>query len=93
MAAVYVLYSKKIDAFYIGSCHDLDERLLEHTQKNYKSSFTTRADDWELFLKIEDLNFQQARNIEAHIKRMKSRKYLHNLILHSEIIDKLIQHY
>jgi putative endonuclease len=93
MAAVYILYSKKIDAYYIGSCNDLDERLLEHTQKKYKSSFTGRADDWVLFLKIEDLNFQQARNIEAHIKRMKSRKYLQNLILHSEIIDKLIQNY
>jgi putative endonuclease len=93
MAAVYVLYSKKIDAYYIGSCHDLDGRLLEHTQKRYKSSFTVRADDWELFLKIEDLNFQQARNIEAHVKRMKSREYLQNLILYPEIINKLIQRY
>ncbi|XOV69379.1 MAG: GIY-YIG nuclease family protein [Fluviicola sp.] len=32
MATVYIIYSKKIDRFYIGSCKDLDARLDQHNQ-------------------------------------------------------------
>jgi putative endonuclease len=93
MAAVYILYSKEIDSYYIGSCKEIDERLLEHARKKFKTSFTTRADDWSIFLKIDGLDYHQARDIEAHIKKMKSRKYLQNLILFPEIIDKLIRRF
>ena len=35
--------------------------------------------DWELFYPIEELEHEQARKIENHIKKMKSRKYYQNL--------------
>ena len=90
MAAVYILYSQSIGSYYIGSCLDLQERLLLHKDKTYNTSYTSKADDWELFLKIDDLEYQQARKIEKHIKKMKSRKYIINLAQYPEIIKGLI---
>ncbi len=93
MANVYILYSKKLDSYYIGSCKNLDERMLEHARKKFNTSFTIRADDWKLFLKIDNLEYKQARDIEGHIKKMKSRKYIENMVKYPELIDKLIQRF
>ncbi len=55
MAAVYILYSKKIDKYYIGSCLVLQERFQEHLQGKYEGSFTSSVNDWELYHFFEDL--------------------------------------
>ena len=89
MATVYILYAKSINKYYIGSCVNLEERLEEHRSKKYGDSFTTIANDWELFYSINDLEYKQARNIENHIKKMKSRVYIENLKEFEEIVTKL----
>ena len=89
MATVYVIYSESLDRFYIGSCKEFTHRMEEHNNGVYRSSFTVRAKDWQLFLKIDDLSYMQARNIEAHIKRMKSRDYIKRLSSYPAIIDRL----
>ncbi|WP_405211544.1 GIY-YIG nuclease family protein [Dokdonia sp. Asnod2-E02] len=91
MATVYILYSKSIDRYYIGSCLDLEQRVQEHILNN--KGFTARAQDWKIFFKIENLEYQQARRIEKHIKNMKSKTYLVNLKKYNEITQKLIQKY
>ena len=93
MAIVYILYSKNIDQFYIGSCLNLEERIIQHRNHTFKVSFTKRTDDWQIFFKIDNLEYQQARKIEKHIKNMKSRKYLFNLTKYKDITTKLIQKY
>ncbi|NVK63441.1 MAG: GIY-YIG nuclease family protein [Flavobacteriales bacterium] len=93
MATVYILYSKLINSYYTGSCKDLSRRIELHQNKVFPKAFTTKADDWELFLSIEHLEYQQARNIEAHIKRMKSRTYIENLKRYAEMREKLIKRY
>jgi putative endonuclease len=92
MAIVYILYSKKINRYYIGSCLDLDQRIKEHATNRYKG-FTTKAQDWEIFFEITNLEYQQARSIEKHIKSMKSTTYLVNIKKHKEIAQKLVQKY
>ena len=93
MATVYILYSASLDSFYIGSCLDLDQRLLEHNSNFYLTSFTSRASDWKIFWSIENQPMSTARAIEAHIKKMKSRKYLKNLKTYPDIASKLIAKY
>jgi len=93
MASVYILFSKKLNRYYIGSCLDLSKRLDEHLQGFYSDSFTSKATDWELFLHINDLAYQQARQIELHIKKMKSRTYIENLKKYEDIQTKLIMLY
>ena len=89
MATVYILYSSCVNSYYIGSCKDFEIRLQEHISNKYTSGFTVKANDWVPFLRIDDLGYSQARNIEAHIKRMKSRKYIENLARFPDIINKL----
>ncbi len=89
MAFVYILYSKSLNKFYIGSCLELDERLNEHLNKQFVDSFTAKTDDWDLFYSIGELEYKQARNIELHIKKMKSSVYIENLKKFDDISKKL----
>ncbi len=89
MASTYILYSKFINHYYVGSCRNIDLRIDEHNQQIYKNSFTIRAKDWTLFLEIGALDYEQSRKIEMHIKSMKSRIYIENLKRYPEMIAKL----
>lgn len=93
MFFVYVLYSSSLDKFYVGETLDLKERIREHNEGKYDSSFTKRTDDWELFYSINCENRSLARKIEKHIKNMKSKVYLHNLKDFPEISFKLVEKY
>jgi len=66
------------------------ERLSHHNSGFYKGSYTTQSTDWEVFLSIDCSSFSQARKMESHIKKMKSRKYLANLKTYPEMIQKLL---
>lgn len=89
MASVYILYSNKLDRFYTGSSKEFQFRFEEHLNKVHADSFTTMANDWQLFLLIENLSYSQARSMEAHIKKMKSKVYIQNLVKYPEIVAQL----
>ena len=98
IASVYILFSDSLGKFYIGSCKDIDNRLQQHRLKAFTTSFTSKANDWQVFLLISvpiaiGMGYEQARKIEGHIKRMKSSVYIKNLKQYPEIIEKLIQIY
>ena len=93
MAVVYILYSEKLDSYCTGSCNDLVKRIKEHLNKDYSDSYTTRANDWIIYYSIDQLEYQQARKIEKHIKQMKSKKYIQNLKKYPELTQKLITKY
>jgi len=87
----YIIYSKKLDRFYVGSTVLKPEHRLDvHLAKYYgNSKYTAKADDWLLYFKIECNSIDQARYLEKHIKKMKSRKYLKDIKHYPEIINKL----
>jgi putative endonuclease len=92
MNCVYILHSAKLNQFYIGYTSDFDTRLEFH--KNAEShKFTSNAEDWKLFIKIDCENKTQGLNIEKHIKKMKSKIYIENLIKYPDIILKLKDKY
>jgi putative endonuclease len=93
MSTVYILYSSSLDSFYIGSCLCLEQRLQQHKEKKFKNAFTTSANDWVLFLAVSVLHYGQARKIEMHIKKMKSKTYINNLSLYPELVLKLIKRF
>ena len=66
-----------------------NEGIILEDDLVFENSFTKIAEDWELFLKIECKDIFEARKIERHIKKMKSKKYLENLKKYPEIIKKL----
>ena len=79
MAIFYILYSKSIDRYYIGSCLNLEKRILEHNSGKHDRSYTKRVSDWELYFVIDNLEYKVSRKIESYVKSMKSRKYIENL--------------
>jgi putative endonuclease len=95
MAYCYILYSEKVDKYYIGKTSDLPEqRLLKHLQNFYqKKKYTNIADDWKIFWSQGCKNIAIAGKIEKHLKQMKSRKYLDNLKKYPELAKKLIEKY
>jgi putative endonuclease len=93
MASVYILYSGKLDRYYTGSCKEFLFRFEDHLDKVYPGSYTSNSNDWQLFLLINDLSFSQARAIENHIKKMKSRIYIQNLAKYPEMLVRLKDKY
>jgi len=80
MHYLYIIYSKKIDHFYIGESENPTVRLTQHNNREFKNAFTSQANDWVLKCSIEFENIIQARKAEQFVKKMKSRKFNENLI-------------
>ncbi|MCH6235168.1 GIY-YIG nuclease family protein [Cognataquiflexum rubidum] len=89
---VYILYSKSLGRFYTGlTTLSIEERLENHIHKKYGNlNFTQKAEDWEMFHFIQCNDFSQARKIEIHIKKMKSKIYIQNLKSYPELVSKLL---
>jgi putative endonuclease len=93
MAAVYILYSPNLGKFYTGSCKDYLIRIEQHLSEHFPGAFTSTAKDWFIYFVIENWGYTQARKIEAHIKRMKSRKYIEDLKKYPEMTKRLTDRY
>jgi putative endonuclease len=76
--SVYIIYSASLDKYYTGSCQDFSIRLLQHNAGRNKS--TKGGMPWVLKYEEKYATNQQARNREADIKKMKSRKFIEQLI-------------
>ena len=90
MVAVYILYSRSINSFYVGMTQEnLQERIAKHNSSFYGSKYTSKAKDWELYHHLECTTVSQALKIEKHIKAMKSRKYFSSLKNYPEVEVRL----
>jgi putative endonuclease len=78
MYYTYIIYSTTLNKYYVGSCQNVEERLLDHL--NSRSKYTKVAKDWELKHFETFLSRSEACKRELQIKKMKSRKYIENLI-------------
>ncbi|MCU0461016.1 MAG: GIY-YIG nuclease family protein [Bacteroidales bacterium] len=86
----YIIYSESIDRYYIGYTTDINERLKLHNAGHFGGkSYTSKATDWLIFLLIPCESVEQAIFVEARIKKMKSRKYIEDLIKYPEMINRL----
>ncbi len=77
-AYCYILYSEKLDKYYIGSTTDIDRRLQEHNRG--KEKFTSTGTPWKLVYKEHFVHLKDARSRERQIKKLKSRKYIDSLV-------------
>ncbi|WP_353851497.1 GIY-YIG nuclease family protein [Tenuifilum sp.] len=78
MPYTYIIYSRTIDRFYIGSTSDdINERVRKHNSKH--KGYTARANDWTI-VHVETFDtIQQARSRERQIKSWKSRVMIERL--------------
>ena len=79
MPDLYILYSNKLDNFYVGAtCDDIKERLRRHNS-NHKG-FTGRVSDWEVVYSEKFDSKESAFAREKEVKKWKSRKMIEHLI-------------
>ena len=77
MPFVYIIYSSKLNKYYVGACIDLERRFREHNIGH--SKFTATGMPW-ILKHIEIFQtLQEAKKRELVIKKMKSRKYIETL--------------
>ncbi len=78
----YILYSTKLNKYYVGSTPDLERRLHEHNRG--KEKFTKTGVPWVLMYREVFADLKSARQREYYIKKMKSRKFIESLISSAE---------
>ena len=78
MPCCYILFSQKLNKYYVGACIDLERRLYEHNIGH--SKFTSTGLPWILKHQENFETLQEAKQREVKIKAMKSRKYIEALI-------------
>ncbi|MBF9252044.1 GIY-YIG nuclease family protein [Pontibacter sp. 172403-2] len=74
----YILYSEKLDRYYIGSCEDMEVRIMQHNSGRNKS--TKGGIPWQIKHTETFETRLTAISREIGIKKKKSRKYIEWLI-------------
>jgi putative endonuclease len=87
---VYIIYSKKLNRFYVGTTDNFTVRLMEHNTPRAFDAFTSRGIPWQEYLVIEGLTSSQAYLLERKLKAMKSKKYYENLKKYPEMRQRVI---
>ena len=77
-AYAYILFSEKLNKYYIGSTADMDRRLIDHNRG--KEKFTSTGCPWMLVYQEIFGELADARKREFYIKKQKSRRFIENLI-------------
>ena len=93
MHFVYVIQSIKDNSFYIGRTSDLKKRLEYHNSIDKNLGKTRSKLPWQYFFTLKVENVSIASKIERHVKSMKSRVYIENLVKYPEIAQRLIKRY
>ncbi len=75
---IYILYSNKIDKYYVGYTKDLNLRIQRHNSG--WSRYTKSGIPWDLVYFESYATKIEAIHREKEIKRRKSRKYIEDLI-------------
>jgi putative endonuclease len=79
MPITYILYSEKLDRYYIGSTREsVDDRLYKHNHQH--KGFTSAATDWEIVYREEFEDYTNALAREREIKKWKSCRLIEKLI-------------
>jgi putative endonuclease len=74
----YILFSTKLDKYYVGSTPDLERRVHDHNRG--KGKFTRTGMPWQLVYAEPFEELGLARKRELEIKKKKSRKYIELLV-------------
>ena len=78
MYFTYILYSDKLDKYYVGSTNELLRRLEDHNRG--KTPFAKLGMPWALKYQEAFESRSEAVGRELEIKKKKSRKYIEMLL-------------
>jgi len=79
MFSVYIIYSQKLDKYYIGSSADVEDRLRKHNRRS--KGFSSLGKPWILlYTECFDIK-KEAMAREKQLKSRKNRERLESLIM------------
>ncbi|HNS34086.1 MAG TPA: GIY-YIG nuclease family protein [bacterium] len=78
MHYLYILKSARDSSYYIGYTDNIERRLYEHN--NYVGRYTSSKKPWVLIYSEKYAEKSTALKRERQLKKMKSRKYINELI-------------
>ena len=88
MHYLYIIYSQKLDRYYIGQTKQVDKRLIKH---NKGHSLATRGGvPWVLVKAVEFESKSQGIIAENWLKKMKSRRIIEELVEDKMDIKRII---
>ncbi len=90
MHFLYIIYSIKLNTFYVGESLNVNNRLQQHNQHYFKRNFTKSTDDWILKLSYKCKSKKEALFLEKFIKRMKSKIFIEKIIGNPEILKNIL---
>ena len=85
MFFVYVIYSKKLNRYYVGTTDCINKRIQQHNADFYSNSFTSKGIPWILKLTYQTTS-ENAYKLERFIKSMKSKKFIEKIIQNPDIL-------
>ncbi|HLN20989.1 MAG TPA: GIY-YIG nuclease family protein [Bacteroidales bacterium] len=83
MFVLYILYSEKLDRYYVGYTNDLDRRLSEHNR--IKGKYTDIGIPWILMYSEDYSDKKSAIGREKFIKSRKSKQFITDLIFRGKL--------
>ena len=75
---VYILYSKILDRFYIGTTNNIERRLAQHNRPH--KGYTNSGQSWILLYSEQFVSKKDALIRELYIKKKKSKEFIEKLI-------------
>ena len=91
MFYVYILFSEKLNRYYVGTTDDIVRRLDEHNDGVYRDSYTSKGVPWVLKVYFSCATSKRAYDLERFIKKMKSRVFIEQIILNPEIVEDILK--
>ena len=74
----YILFSKKLNRYYLGHTRDLFERIRKHN--SHHKGYTGKVDNWELLYSKKYSSKSDAYARERQVKSWKNRNRIEELI-------------
>ncbi|NIV99622.1 GIY-YIG nuclease family protein [Candidatus Saccharibacteria bacterium] len=75
---LYILYSRKLDRYYIGVSCNVEARLRAHNGAS--KGWTKRGRPWTLVYKKQFSDKKTAQQCERWIKKQKSKRFVQKLL-------------
>lgn len=91
MHYLHIIYSQTADKYYVGETSDVMVRVDQHNSHYFKNNFTKRANDWNVLVKYECRDREEALFLEKFIKKMKSRVFIEKVIANPEILKDILR--